>query len=189
MALFEICYEWVLPHEAGTPPRYNITADPVSPLPNPDNDPAIAADNDRRRLAQACAGINSYWYRLDFAFIAALAEADRPAAVAAFYQRKFWSPQLAQIASNAVASYLLDSEVNQGQGKGVKILQTALGACGQPVKPDGCLGPASLTAVNLIPPAALKGPFQNARIVAYNRIGGPNLSGWLKRAKLWPPFD
>ena len=168
MASFDICMDWVLPHEAGSPPKYAVTHD---------------------NKGDVCAGVNSLAYPRDFAFLAALPEADRLGAVAAFYQREFWNQWMGQIQSNAVAAYLLDCCINQGPGTGVKILQTALGACGQPVKPDGCLGPASLTAVNLIPPAALKGPFQNARIVAYSRIGGPNLSGWLKRASLWPPFE
>lgn len=158
----------MLPHEAGTPPSYAITKD---------------------NKGQVCAGINSLAYPRDFAFTASLNLADRPAAVAGFYQREFWNEWMNQL-SNPVAAYLLDSCVNQGPVTGVKILQRAVAFCdGEAMVYDGLLGTQTVSRANSCPPTTLRAAFQTEREDAYRQIGGPNLTKWLERAKLWPPFS
>ncbi len=168
MADFQICFNWMLPHEAGTPPSYEIT-------------------NDNK--GQVIAGVNSLAWPADFATIAARPIDQRPSAVAAFYQRNFWSPFCDQIASNNIAAYLLDSRINQGPGTGVGILQEAVNACGMGLAVDGALGPNTVAAVNSVPWLALLHAFQDAREAAYRKIGGPNLPGWLGRAAILPNLD
>ena len=172
MADFQTCYEWFLPHEAGTPPKYAVTAD---------------------NKGQVCAGINSLAFPADFAAIAALPIEQRPIAVEAFYRRNFWSTYCDQISSNDIAAYLLDSRVNQGPGTGVEILQKAVNIVPTPgaviIATDGGLGPRTAAAVNTRDPVVLLRVFQGAREAAYRAIGGPNLPAWLARAALLPNLD
>ena len=168
MADFQICFNWMLPHEAGTPPSYEIT-------------------NDNK--GQVIAGVNSLAWPADFADIDALPIGQRPAAVQSFYERRFWSPSCDQVTSDNIAAYLLDSRVNQGPITGVRILQKAVNACGIGLAVDGALGPNTLAAVNSVDPLALLRAFQDAREAAYRKIGGPNLPGWLNRAALLPNLD
>ena len=168
MADFQICFNWMLPHEAGTPPSYEIT-------------------NDNK--GQVIAGVNSLAWPADFADIDALPIGQRPAAVQSFYERRFWSPSCDQVTSDNIAAYLLDSRVNQGPITGVRILQEAVNACGMGLAVDGALGPNTVAAVNSVDPLALLRAFQDAREAAYRKIGGPNLPGWLNRAALLPNLD
>ena len=167
MADASICIGWVLPHEAGTPPNYAVTAD---------------------NKGQVCAGVNSLAFPDDFAAIAALPITERPDAVNAFYQRTYWSQWMAALTSNAIAAYSLDAEVNEGQRIGIDILQEGIDACGGSVVVDGRLGTLTETAANAIEPTILLPAIQTARKAAYRRIGGPNLEAWLTRADLTPPF-
>ena len=168
MADFQKCLSFVLPHEAGTPPSYEVT-------------------NDNK--GQVIAGVNSLAFPEDFAAIAALPIGQRPAAVQSFYERRFWSPYCDQIASDNIVAYLLDSRVNQGPGTGVEILQEAVNACGVALAVDGALGPNTAAGVNSVDPLALLHAFQDAREAAYRKIGGPNLPAWLARAALLPNLD
>lgn len=168
MADFQKCLSFVLPHEAGTPPSYEVT-------------------NDNK--GQVIAGVNSLAWPADFAAIAALPIGQRPAAVYSFYQRTYWNQWIAQLTSNAVAAYTMDSEVNQGGFRGVDLLQAACIALGSTEIEDGQWGPATVAAVNGLPAETLRPALQAAREAAYERIGGPNLKGWLARAALWPPFS
>ena len=174
MADFNICIEWVLPHEAGTPPRYTIEPDPTPGEPN----------------ALACAGVNSVAYPADFAEIVALPEAERPARVALFYQTQFWNQWYGRLTSNAVAAYTLDSAVNEGPGTGVKELQLAVNAVAGPetVTVDDAWGPLTVTATNACNPTQLLAALKNVRDAMYQEIGGPDLAAWLARAALMPPF-
>jgi lysozyme family protein len=168
MADFTRCLSFVLPHEAGTPPSYAVTAD---------------------NKGQVCAGINSLAFPADFAAIASLPIEERPAAVQAFYQRTYWSQWMADLDSNNIAAYAFDAEVNEGQRIGIDILQEGVDACGGSIAVDGGLGPLTVAAANAVPSAALLGAMHTARNAAYRRIGGPNLTGWLNRAADLPNLD
>ena len=168
MADFQKCLSFVLPHEAGTPPSYEVT-------------------NDNK--GQVIAGVNSLAFPEDFAAIAALPIGQRPAAVQSFYERRFWNQYLAQIISNAIAAYILDADVNEGQCIGIDILQDAVDACGGSVVVDGHIGPRTVLAANQIAVATLLLAARSAREAAYRKIGGPNLPAWLARAALLPNLD
>jgi lysozyme family protein len=166
---FQTCYEWVLPHEAGNPPNYNVT-------------------NDNK--GQVCAGINSLAFPADFAAIAALPIDERPTAVAGFYRRTYWNQFIAQLNSNAVAAYAMDAEVNEGQRIGCEIVQEAVNSQrGETwLEVDGEWGPITISEVNDCDPTDLLPALKTCRDAAYQKIGGPNLLAWLARAALIPPF-
>jgi lysozyme family protein len=71
-----------------------------------------------------------------------------PAEAAALYLKYFWNPLYEEIASQTVATKILDDCVNQGTRVGVEHLQTALGKSGHMVTVDGAFGPLTLAAVN-----------------------------------------
>ena len=168
MADFRTCFSFVLPNEDFTPPRYEAVPDPT------ESDPA----------AQAISGINSAFWAADFAAIVALPQNQRGAAVAAFYERNFWSSWLQQLNSNKVAAMVLDADINEGRKEGTEFLQMACG-----VEADGKFGPMTLTAANALPPAVIVPAFIEARQARYREIGGPNLAQWLERAARVPAFD
>lgn len=171
MSVFAICFPFVLENEAAEPPSYNSVPDA------PDGSFAIA-------------GINSHYWPADYDRIAALPLADRPAAVADFYQRNFWNQWLEQIASNTLAAMVMDSEVNQGQGTGVKVLQMAVNmATGLAVLTvDGAWGPNTVEHANACDEGLLN-YFIAGRQARYRAIGGPNLDAWLTRASKIPQLQ
>lgn len=167
MADFATCYDFVLANEDFTPPRYATVPDPTKADP----------------LALAISGINSAKFPEDFERIfAAKTPADRAPLVAAFYRKTYFTPHLAQL-SNPVAMRLMDAEVNEGAGAGVKLLQKACLALGANVELDGALGPLTIAAANACDQENLVAAFKAWRIAAYEAIGGPDLPEWIARAK------
>ena len=166
MADFASCYAFVLANEDYTPPRYATVPDPTK------SDP----------LALAISGINSAKFPDEFEPIfATKPPADRAPLVAAFYQKTYFTPQLAQL-SNPVAMRLMDAEVNEGAGAGVRLLQKACQALGATLEVDGALGPITIAAANACDQDALVAAFRAARVAAYEAIGGPDLAEWIARA-------
>jgi hypothetical protein len=167
LATFEVCYAFVLSNEDFAPPRYAAVPDPTK------SDP----------LALAISGINSAKFPDEFEPIfATKPAAERAPLVAAFYERTYFTPQLAQL-SNPVAMRLMDAEVNEGAGAGVKLLQKACNSLGANLEVDGALGPLTIAAANGCDQDALVAAFKAARVAAYEAIGGPNLPQWIARAK------
>jgi hypothetical protein len=166
LADFATCYDFVLADEDYMPPRYATVPDPTKADP----------------LALAISGINSAEFPEDFESIfAAKTPADRAPLVAAFYRKIYFTPRLAQL-SNPVAMRLMDAEVNEGAGAGVKLLQKACQALGATLEVDGALGPLTIAAANACDQEALVAAFRAARVRAYEAIGGPDLPQWIARA-------
>jgi hypothetical protein len=166
VADFATCYDFVLANEDFTPPRYATVPDPTQADP----------------LALAISGINSAKFPEQFEVIfAAKTPAERAPLVAAFYERTYFTPHLAQL-SNPVAMRLMDAEVNEGAGAGVKLLQKACQALGAALEVDGVLGPITITAANACDQEVLVAAFRAARVAAYEAIGGPDLPQWIARA-------
>ena len=175
MADFQTCYAFVLPDEDYTPPRYALSPDPTKAAPN----------------AQAISGINSASFPAVFAVIASLPQAHRAAPVLAFYQSTYFGPWLAQL-PNEIAMRVMDAEVNEGQGIGVRLLQTAANCCNgaqDHIAVDGLWGPDTVAAACEPATADLVGAFKAARAARYKAIAAadpaeaPNLAGWLVRAE------
>ena len=174
MATFDICFPFCLENEAGPTANYNAV---------PDAPPG----------SQAIAGVNSHYFPADFAQIAALPIEERPAAVAAFYEHRFWSDWLAQIASNKLAAMVMDSGINQGGGTATRILQTAINTQseGQPMlAEDGLWGPMTIYRVNALGVALIPAWIQ-ARVAKYEeKQRDPNTQAALTaRARKIPNFD
>lgn len=138
----------------------------------------------------AIAGINSNSWTSDYAAIAAMPQASRGPAVAAFYQTKFWNPLNAGgIDDQDVANRLLDESVNAGLREGVVLLQRAANACGGTLTVDGSIGPMTLEAVNGIDPEKLLAAYRAARVNLYTAIlqAHPDdavyAAQWMARAK------
>ena len=170
MADGNACYSFVLGNEDWTPPRYEVMPDPTRDDPD----------------AKVVSGINSASFPDDFATIAALPPAERPAAVEALYKQTYWNQWIEQL-QTPIAMRVMDSEVNQGQGTAVKLLQTAckavLRAGAEQLATDGLLGPATVAAANACDQDALLMAFQAARVAEYRAIGGPALPQWIARAE------
>jgi len=99
------------------------------------------------------------------------------------YQNSYWIPSKAnQMSSGAVTAFYFDMCVNNGLGRGAKILQQAAG-----VTVDGNVGPGTLAAVNAADPATLINSMSTLRAERYNVIvqNDPSqakfLDGWLRR--------
>jgi len=100
----------------------------------------------------------------------------------AFYRREFWDSQrLSLITSQPVANWIYDHHVNAG-ARGIQWAQQAAG-----VKADGEIGPASIAAINAMPPAKF---LQEAEdVAAFYRLdkalANPSqtqfLPSWLRR--------
>ena len=166
VADFATCYDFVLANEDYTPPRYATVPDPTR------SDP----------LALAISGINSAEFPEQFEVIfAAATPVERAPLVADFYRKTYFTAELAQL-SNPVAMRLMDAEVNEGAGAGVKLLQKACLALGATLEVDGALGPLTIAAANACDQDALVAAFKAARVAAYEAIGGPDLAEWIARA-------
>jgi lysozyme family protein len=168
VAVFEICYPFILGNEAGDPPNYAAVHDPTK------SDPS----------AQAIAGVNSHYWPAWFAKIAAAPMLERPVLVAQFYRTNYWSHWLASLNSSRIAAMVLDASVNQGAGWGCKLLQRACGA-----EDDGLWGAQTLAAANAADLDDMVRQFVVAREARYREIGGPSLPQWLARAAKIPAFD
>ena len=174
MSDFATCFAFVLENEAGSPPNYAIVPDPTK------TDPA----------AKACSGINSSDFPETFDMLFQATPAERPSIVAAFYEITYFNRWLCQL-PNEIAMRVMDAEVNEGAGVGVKLLQQACNrAIGAPiVVTDGLWGPATVQAVNDQDAASLIAFFKAARVDRYKAIAtanpaeAVNLRGWIARAE------
>lgn len=175
MSDFATCFAFVLENEAGSPPNYAIVPDPT------EADPA----------AKACAGINSSYFPATFEWLSQATPAERPSIIAAFYEISYFSQWLEQI-PNEIAKRVMDAEVNEGAGIGVKLLQEAVNSqivSGPKLAVDGVWGPLTLSAATRVNPDSLLMSFQALRIARYQRIAEANpaeainLRGWIARAE------
>ena len=137
----------------------------------------------------AIGGINSGLWPNDFASIRALPQHERAAAIAAFYQARYWNPWLAKITSDNLAKRVFDFGVNGGAATAVRTVQKAVNALGVSLAVDGGWGQKTLAAVNAADPAALVEAFISARAAHYQAIAASDpgkaryLSVWLARAR------
>jgi hypothetical protein len=182
MADFSDCYPFVLANEDWTPPRYEPNPDPVKVQPT--DSPEVAA---AKRSAQALSGINSYFWPLDFAFIASLPQDQRATAVQAFYFKNYWNQWYAQLSSNDIAKRVFDTAVNIGSEKAVKILQMAVNDQRGDIwlETDGVWGPLTITEVNDCDPTDLVPVFQQTRVAHYkaNDANSPYFAQLIARAE------
>jgi lysozyme family protein len=142
---------------------------------------AVTPDN----IGQALSGINSAKWPEDFARIAALPQAERPAAVAAFYQKNFYNQWLAQLGIE-IQKRAFDCGINEGSGVAIKVLQESVNVVRKTapfIAEDGLWGPATVTAADSVDQAALVATFIEGRCARYREIGGPYLAQWLARAQ------
>jgi len=178
MADFQPAFDFIMQSEDAQR-KYQTVSDPTK------DDPT----------AQAISGINSAAWPEDFAKIAEIEpEQDRAARVEGFYLLRFWDPlQLDALSNQDLANRVLDSAVNQGAGTAIKILQQALNhledvdsldthTAPEYLAVDGAMGPLTIVAANECG-IGLLAAFRDYRCMAYRRIGGPNLSAWIKRAE------
>jgi lysozyme family protein len=77
-------------------------------------------------------------------------EALTPAAVAPIYHARYWNPAHAGDSPPGVDLMVFDEAVNQGVGRALASLQSALG-----VAADGAFGPATQAALSAADPASL----------------------------------
>jgi lysozyme family protein len=174
MADFQVAFQWAMQFE-----------DPLMACAQvPDAAPAGVAGP-----CYAISGINSGAWPAQFASVAALAQAERAAAVAAFYQAQFWNEWFAQLASDDVGKRVFDFSVNAGPGTSVKTLQQAVNALGGRLTVDGGWGPLTLAGANAANQVALVQAFIAARVAHYQAIAAASpadavyLKGWLARAQ------
>lgn len=175
MSDFATCFAFVLENEAGSPPNYAIVPDPTK------TDPA----------AKACSGINSSDFPETFDMLFQATPAERPSIVAAFYEITYFNRWLCQL-PNEIAMRVMDAEVNEGAGVGVKLLQEAVNSqivSGPKLAVDGVWGSLTLSAATRLNPDLLLMSFQALRIARYQRIAEANpaeainLRGWIARAE------
>ena len=116
------------------------------------------------------------------------------AAATVLYHEHFWNPLYEKITSQNVATKLLDDCVNQGTRTGVRNLQRALTAAGSIVNIDGSFGPATLTAVNLVPESLLLPWMRLIQYQTYETWIGTNpdrlkLKHGMANRAAWPDAD
>jgi len=140
----------------------------------------------------AISGINSAVFPREYALIAALPEAERAAAVRQFYERHFWNPWFARLASDELCKRVFDFAINAGAGTAVRLLQKAANGLrrsyAEPVAEDGVWGEKTLAVVNAANADALVAAFKAHRADFYRSIAAASpakqkyLKGWLERA-------
>ena len=148
---------------------------------------AVTSDN----KGQVLSGINSVKWPADFARIAALPQAERPGAVAAFYRRCFYNQWLAQLGIE-IQKRAFDCGVNEGSGVAIKVLQESVNVVRKTapfIAEDGLWGPATVAAANSVDQVALVATFIKGRCARYRQIvvvnpaDEPYLAEWLARAQ------
>lgn len=169
MANFAVAFNWLMDNE-DAPRRFNVTTD--------NNGGGVVG------------GINAKSFPEDFARIAALPQAQRGLAIAAFYHKNFWGPGYDALSSDEVAKRVLDMAVNGGAVTAVRLLQGAIPEAGGPaVAIDGELGPNTAHAANACNESQLVLAFKAARVQHYRDIAennpadAPDLPIWLARAE------
>lgn len=163
MADFQTCLDWTMQWE-----------DPAHAY-------AVTPDN----VGQVLSGINSTKWPEDFAQISALPQAERLAAVSAFYHKNFWNEWLAQL-DIEIAKRVFDCGVNEGSGTATRLLQESVNVVRKTapfIAEDGLWGSETVAAAISLDQAQLVAVFIEGRCARYIEIGGPDLNGWLARAK------
>jgi len=110
----------------------------------------------------------------DESFIQNLSVAD----ASAIYQTYFWNRySMGSIADQSLADKVFD----------LKLLQSAVNACGGQCTVDGVLGPISIAQINALDPVQLLAEFKQLAAQRYQQIATDNaqlagdLTGWLSR--------
>lgn len=105
------------------------------------------------------------------------------------YIRNYWDRwNLSLLQDQGVANKVFDTVVWMGPTAGVKVLQRALRALGEPVTEDGVLGPKTASAANIMSPVILIPALRSEiagrvrEIVARDRTQRVFRRGWLNRA-------
>jgi hypothetical protein len=137
--------------------------------------------------ARAISGINSHFWPTQFARILSIPQAARGSEVAAFYVLEYFEPWVAQLEDTALAARVMDAEVNEGAGVGVRCLQEALNDADRAALVEDCVwGPETVGAANATTdPVALAMAFRTARDAAYQALPGVThamLTAYLARA-------
>jgi lysozyme family protein len=119
----------------------------------------------------------------DEAFIQNLSIAE----ASAIYQTYFWDRyRIGSIGDQSLAGKAFDLTVNMGPAA-LKLLQSAVNACGGQCVADGVLGPISLAQINALDPVKLLVQFKEEAAQRYQQIATNNaqlaadLTGWLAR--------
>jgi len=101
-----------------------------------------------------------------------------PAAVAPIYQANYWTKTSCDSWDAGVDLMVFDEAVNQGPGRAIMTLQTALG-----VTADGGVGPATLAAAQMENAADIIAKMSAAREAFYRSLSTFNVfgAGWLNR--------
>jgi lysozyme family protein len=119
----------------------------------------------------------------DEAFIQNLSTAE----ASSIYQTYFWGRySLGSIDDQSLANKAFDLTVNMGPAA-LKLLQSAVNACGGQCAVDGVPGPISFAQINALDPVKLLTEFKTLAAQRYTQIatGNPqlagDLTGWLSR--------
>jgi len=119
----------------------------------------------------------------DEAFIQNLSIAE----ASAIYQTYFWNRySMGSIGDQDLANKAFDLTVNMGPAA-LKLLQSAVNACGGQCAVDGVLGPISIAQINALDPVKLLAEFKALAEQRYQQIAANNaqlagdLTGWLAR--------
>lgn len=105
----------------------------------------------------------------------------------AIYKRDYWG-RFGEIYDQDLATKVFDQSILCGTRTAVRLLQSAVCACGHVIDIDGNLGPGTLCAVNSIPPGELLSTFKDelvehfTRLVRNNSALEPFYRGWIDRA-------
>ena len=176
MANWNVCYNWMMDNEDRTRACKTVP-DPVTPHLTPDmTEEEKQAEIQKAENAQAISGINSYYFPVQFAKIAALPQSQRAPAVQQFYKDELWNQWFDGLNSDEVGKRVLDATVNMGGITAVKILQRAINSAAHTyddpvVTVDGKWGPATVREANNIPvPDYLVIEFKRLRLGWYQDI-------------------
>lgn len=103
------------------------------------------------------------------------------------YQTYFWNQNhLGSINDQNLANKAFDLTVNMGPAA-LKLLQSAVNACGGQCPVDGVIGPRSIAQINALDPVKLLAEFKQLAAARYQSIAQGNtqlagdLTGWLSR--------
>lgn len=181
MANFDVAFNWMMDNE-DQPRSYALVPDPVPVRPSDSADVAAA-----KRAAYAVSGINSFWHTNQYMAISRLPQEQRGPAVESAYQTDFWNQWMAGCDSDEVVKRVLDCEVNNGPGTGVKLLQESINAItGIDMTVDGAWGPNTMAATNNCNEAMLVSQFKRQRAALYQGIYKEDpsvpIKAWLARA-------
>lgn len=109
------------------------------------------------------------------------------AEASAIYQTYFWNRySMGSIGHQGLANKVFDLTVNMGPAA-LKLLQSAVNACGGQCGVDGVLGPISIGQINALDPVKLLAEFKEVAAQRYQQIAANNtkltsdLTGWLSR--------